>query len=380
MKPWHNDSHSITRREIKQLIFEMLRSRRPFDTTEQNQQLSLNFEDILYYEAKSFKEYNERNTLNKRVQRLTSSFFRSNYKAQVSELQGSPEGVDQIHIEPRHDIHSQQRAQYSRTTEDPTLRYNHSLVSTLSPPPPPRVPVIRSSDISRNPNPSLHSFTPFDSEMYSWHSHLHAPVRENIRILITKLLRYSRPEPTIEWLNKLPQLTRTLEENLYDEATSFQEYHDRKTLKERLQHALALLKNQKIRLNRPHGHAQPPPLDPAIQSMFQFDDPFITMTQLVPLNQYFPEPRNVPMQYFVGVSAPPNLVNSSPPSPPPPRPPPQNEDDRTCIICLDSPRTHLIIPCFHFIACEDCIQNFAVGSECPVCRTRVMETKQVFTS
>jgi hypothetical protein len=58
----------------------------------------------------------------------------------------------------------------------------------------------------------------------------------------------------------------------------------------------------------------------------------------------------------------------------------QNEDDRTCIICLDSPRTHLIIPCFHFIACEDCIQNFAVGSECPVCRTRVMETKQVFTS
>jgi hypothetical protein len=58
----------------------------------------------------------------------------------------------------------------------------------------------------------------------------------------------------------------------------------------------------------------------------------------------------------------------------------QIEDDRTCIICLDHPRTHLIMPCFHFIACSDCIQNFAVGSECPVCRTRVMETKQVFYS
>jgi hypothetical protein len=51
-----------------------------------------------------------------------------------------------------------------------------------------------------------------------------------------------------------------------------------------------------------------------------------------------------------------------------------------CIICLDSPRTHLIIPCFHLIACEDCIQNFAVGSECPVCRGNITDTKRIYSS
>jgi hypothetical protein len=50
-----------------------------------------------------------------------------------------------------------------------------------------------------------------------------------------------------------------------------------------------------------------------------------------------------------------------------------------CMICMDGPRTHLIMPCFHLIACSDCIKNFPVGSKCPMCRGHVADTRKVFT-
>jgi hypothetical protein len=436
-KPWHNDSYSHTRRDIKLHIFEFLRARRPYATTEQSQQMSTNFEDILYNEAKSFQEYSDRNSLNKRVQRLTSSLIRNNYKAQIYEEQQSPPSTrDHLRIDPRlHAQHELQRTAgyesftcmsntwnqpFASTTEAyaaspfyhvPPPSYSSSraspLLSSYVPPPPfynipsapptPRPffnaphaapPPLRSNDIPRDPDSSTASLSVAGSEMKPWHTSSHIQAREEIRILITKLLRYSRSDPTIEWLNNLPGLTRRLEEKLYCESTSFQEYHDRNTLKERLQQVVASPGSRSGRT-----HAQPPPSSPtssaATVSMIGdlFAANFVTVTQLVPISQNLPVPPLVSSQYFVAdvesATPAPALIRSrqkaSPPLPAPPAPPPI-EDDRTCIICLDHPRTHLIMPCFHFIACSDCIQNFAVGSECPVCRTRVMETKQVFYS
>jgi hypothetical protein len=197
------------------------------------------------------------------------------------------------------------------------------------------------------------------SERASWHHPGHASAREEIRILITKLLRYSRPEPTLEWLNRLPQLTRTLEEKLYDEASSFQEYLDRNTLKERLQQVIVLLKHQKNR------RLPQTPLSPShTPAIGRTDDHLETRTQCEKCSKS--SKRNSTSDRQV----------------PPPLPPakPIEETDRTCVICLDQPRSHLIIPCYHFIACSDCIRNFGFGSECPMCRTKVIETKQVFTS
>jgi hypothetical protein len=53
-------------------------------------------------------------------------------------------------------------------------------------------------------------------------------------------------------------------------------------------------------------------------------------------------------------------------------------DDHTCIICFVNPRSHLFVPCFHLVSCADCIQNFRCGNLCPVCRTQIIEMKQVY--
>lgn len=54
-------------------------------------------------------------------------------------------------------------------------------------------------------------------------------------------------------------------------------------------------------------------------------------------------------------------------------------EDNSCIICMDKPRSCLIIPCFHLICCHDCIINFPVGSNCPCCRGVVEQTKEVYS-
>jgi hypothetical protein len=51
-----------------------------------------------------------------------------------------------------------------------------------------------------------------------------------------------------------------------------------------------------------------------------------------------------------------------------------------CVICLDEPRSHLLVPCFHLIACSKCIGHFSPGKVCPVCRAVVVETKEVYTA
>jgi hypothetical protein len=56
----------------------------------------------------------------------------------------------------------------------------------------------------------------------------------------------------------------------------------------------------------------------------------------------------------------------------------EDDDDHTCIVCMDNPRSHLILPCFHFILCGECVLSYQVGRDCPVCSGRIIEIKKVF--
>jgi E1A/CREB-binding protein len=72
---------------------------------------------------------------------------------------------------------------------------------------------------------------------------------------IIELLRLRRPNATSDWQQKLPQMARRLEEALYNDAASFQEYNDRNTLKGRLQQLASSMGNR-IQ-NRPAGSNVP---------------------------------------------------------------------------------------------------------------------------
>jgi hypothetical protein len=78
---------------------------------------------------------------------------------------------------------------------------------------------------------------------------------------IIELLQLRRPNATPDWRQKLPQMAKRLEEALYSEANSYQEYIDRTTLKGRLQQLASSMGNR-IQ-NRPPSNnpnqAQPPP-------------------------------------------------------------------------------------------------------------------------
>jgi len=50
----------------------------------------------------------------------------------------------------------------------------------------------------------------------------------------------------------------------------------------------------------------------------------------------------------------------------------------TCVICLERPRNHILIPCAHMCLCEDtdCIKT--VGEKCPLCREKIQNILKVF--
>ena len=61
---------------------------------------------------------------------------------------------------------------------------------------------------------------------------------------IARRLLARRPNASAEWLQKLPQMARRLEESLLRAAASLEEYRDRSTLRKRLQ-VLAILIGQR---------------------------------------------------------------------------------------------------------------------------------------
>ena len=54
-----------------------------------------------------------------------------------------------------------------------------------------------------------------------------------------------------------------------------------------------------------------------------------------------------------------------------------DHDDQLCVICLESLKTHVLVPCGHLSLCGKCV----IGMEdkpCPVCRTTVVMSMKVF--
>jgi len=50
-----------------------------------------------------------------------------------------------------------------------------------------------------------------------------------------------------------------------------------------------------------------------------------------------------------------------------------------CVICLDKPKNHVMMPCMHLCLCADCVQKNAKSSgNCPVCTKKVTSTMKVF--
>lgn len=67
----------------------------------------------------------------------------------------------------------------------------------------------------------------------NWHSASHIRFRENIRQHISQLILQRRPNSTGEWLEKLIEVSHKVEERLYYNASSFEDYLDLDTLVER---------------------------------------------------------------------------------------------------------------------------------------------------
>ena len=53
-------------------------------------------------------------------------------------------------------------------------------------------------------------------------------------------------------------------------------------------------------------------------------------------------------------------------------------DERLCVICLTATKATLLLPCRHLCVCRACSQHRSLD-KCPVCRTRIAETLDVYT-
>jgi inosine/xanthosine triphosphatase len=94
---------------------------------------------------------------------------------------------------------------------------------------------------------------------------LHLQERRIMITNIARLLQARKPNATADWMQRLPQMARRLEESLFRSATSFEEYRDTSTLKKRLQ-ALAIAMGLRARQQQQAGPAPaaaPPPPRPA---------------------------------------------------------------------------------------------------------------------
>jgi len=104
-----------------------------------------------------------------------------------------------------------------------------------------------------------------------WQSDKDYQERRKMIAKIVHLLQQRKPNAPQEWLKKLPQMAKRLEESLYRSAKSFEEYNDASTLKQRLQQLAvnigmktkkmqqqqALLQQQKLQQQQQQQRPQP---------------------------------------------------------------------------------------------------------------------------
>jgi hypothetical protein len=79
----------------------------------------------------------------------------------------------------------------------------------------------------------------------NWHSTDHSQLRESVAEEIVKILKSRKPNANDNWHDKLPHMARRLEDALYYEASTLEEYADRSTLKHRLQQLALSMGNNK---------------------------------------------------------------------------------------------------------------------------------------
>ena len=55
------------------------------------------------------------------------------------------------------------------------------------------------------------------------------------------------------------------------------------------------------------------------------------------------------------------------------------QNEKKCVICINYPQTHIIIPCGHKCLCTECsIKHFEKINICPICRINVQNIQRVF--
>jgi hypothetical protein len=73
---------------------------------------------------------------------------------------------------------------------------------------------------------------------------------------------------------------------------------------------------------------------------------------------------------------------SSPPQPSPPTAKDlMDSDARLCVICLDTTKTYIALPCRHLLFCSNCVQAFSrqKKQECPICRKPISDLFEIYT-
>ena len=95
----------------------------------------------------------------------------------------------------------------------------------------------------------------------AWHSHEHSQARTQMVEEIIKLLKNRRPNATDDWHEKLPHMAKRLEDALYHDANTFDDYSDKESLKVRLQQLAMSMSNK---TNVPHN---PQPRDPRMLNL-----------------------------------------------------------------------------------------------------------------
>ena len=54
-----------------------------------------------------------------------------------------------------------------------------------------------------------------------------------------------------------------------------------------------------------------------------------------------------------------------------------DNENQLCVVCIDSPRSHILVPCGHVCLCAACAER-EVWDECPVCRTSTSMVLRAF--
>jgi ankyrin repeat protein len=55
-----------------------------------------------------------------------------------------------------------------------------------------------------------------------------------------------------------------------------------------------------------------------------------------------------------------------------------DDDDRLCIVCFESSRDAVIVPCGHTGCCSNCLEGFPAPRLCPICRVQVQHVQKIY--